>query len=79
MNVKVSKWGNSLAVRIPSSIVRSIHLHEGSDLEIKEDGENILLKPSQSHKYSLDSLLSGVKEDNIHAEFETFRVGAEEW
>lgn len=79
MNVKVSKWGNSLAVRIPSNIARSIHLHEGGDLEINEDGEKIILKPVKEKKYSMDSLLSEVKKDNIHTEFETSRVGSEEW
>lgn len=79
MNIKISKWGNSLAVRIPSSIVRSTHLYEGIDLEIEKDGEKIVLKPAKEKKYSLDSLLSGVKKDAIHAEVETFGVGAEEW
>ena len=79
MNVKVSKWGNSLAVRIPSNIARSIHLREGIDVEIEEDGEKIVLKPAKEKKYSLESLLSEVKTDNIHTECKTTRVGVEEW
>ena len=79
MNVKINKWGNSLAIRIPSNIARSIHLREGTDLEIEKDGEKIVLKPTKKKKYSLDSLLSGVKKDNIHTEFETSETGAEEW
>ncbi len=30
----VSKWGNSLAVRLPAAIVEVLHLKEGDDIEI---------------------------------------------
>jgi antitoxin MazE len=32
--VQVSKWGNSLAVRLPASIVEALGLEEGDDIEI---------------------------------------------
>lgn len=32
--MQVSKWGNSLAVRLPASIVEALHLREGDDIEI---------------------------------------------
>ena len=32
--MQVSKWGNSLAVRLPASIVEALHLKEGDDIEI---------------------------------------------
>ena len=32
--MQVSKWGNSLAVRLPASIVEALHLKEGADIEI---------------------------------------------
>jgi len=30
----VAKWGNSLAVRLPSAVVEALELHEGDDIEI---------------------------------------------
>lgn len=33
MNLQVAKWGNSLALRIPADIVRSIGIKEGDSLE----------------------------------------------
>lgn len=30
----VSKWGNSLAVRLPASVVEALDLKEGDDIEI---------------------------------------------
>jgi antitoxin MazE len=34
-NVKVSKWGNSLAVRLPSEVVEALNLKEGDQIEIR--------------------------------------------
>ncbi len=32
--MQVSKWGNSLAIRIPSAVVDALKLQEGDDIEI---------------------------------------------
>jgi antitoxin MazE len=32
--MRVSRWGNSLAVRLPSSVVEALSLQEGDDIEI---------------------------------------------
>lgn len=32
--MKVSKWGNSLAVRLPATVVEALKLKEGDDIEI---------------------------------------------
>jgi antitoxin component of MazEF toxin-antitoxin module/predicted nucleic acid-binding protein len=34
MELKLSKWGNSLALRLPSSVTKSLHLEDGDILEI---------------------------------------------
>ena len=34
-SMQVSKWGNSLAVRLPSSIVDALGLKEGDQIEIR--------------------------------------------
>lgn len=34
MSMRVSKWGNSLAVRIPAPVVEALNLKEGDDIEI---------------------------------------------
>ncbi|KAA0182707.1 AbrB/MazE/SpoVT family DNA-binding domain-containing protein [Cupriavidus cauae] len=35
--MQVAKWGNSLAVRLPSSVVEALELREGDDIEIVVD------------------------------------------
>ena len=32
--MQVSRWGNSLAVRLPAAVVEALRLKEGDDLEI---------------------------------------------
>ena len=32
--MQVSKWGNSLAIRLPASVVEALSLREGDDIEV---------------------------------------------
>jgi antitoxin MazE len=32
--MRISKWGNSLAVRLPATVVEALELKEGDDIEI---------------------------------------------
>ena len=36
--MQVSKWGNSLAVRLPAAVVEALELKEGDDIEIHVAG-----------------------------------------
>jgi antitoxin MazE len=36
--VQVSKWGNSLAIRLPAAVVEVLDLKEGDDIEIYAEG-----------------------------------------
>ena len=36
--MQVSKWGNSLAVRLPAAVVDALKLKEGDDIEIRITG-----------------------------------------
>ena len=53
MEAKLQKWGNSLGIRIPSSILKSLNLEQEDILEIKEDGEKIIICKSKKNKISL--------------------------
>jgi antitoxin MazE len=33
--MQVSKWGNSLAIRLPSTVVRALALKEGDEIEVR--------------------------------------------
>ena len=33
--MQIAKWGNSLAVRLPSSVVEALHLKQGDEIQIR--------------------------------------------
>ena len=37
--MQVSKWGNSLAVRLPAAVVEALDLKEGDQIEIRVAGD----------------------------------------
>jgi antitoxin MazE len=43
--MRVSKWGNSLAIRLPAAVVEALELKEGDDVEVRIAG---------SHTFDLD-------------------------
>ena len=40
--MKVAKWGNSLAVRLPAAVVEVLQLKDGDDVEIRMDAPRTL-------------------------------------
>ena len=39
--MQVSKWGNSLAVRLPTAVVEALALKEGDQIEIRIVGDRV--------------------------------------
>jgi antitoxin MazE len=37
--MKVSKWGNSLAIRLPASVVESLQLQEGDEVDLHPEAD----------------------------------------
>lgn len=68
MNATVQKWGNSLALRIPSSVAKDINLRQGSSVEVAVEGGKMIVKPTKKRKLSLAELLKGVTKENRHTE-----------
>ncbi|MCF6311379.1 MAG: AbrB/MazE/SpoVT family DNA-binding domain-containing protein [Verrucomicrobiales bacterium] len=80
METRISKWGNSLALRIPSVLVREANLSVGLEMEIKSKGEEIVLTPKKRFQYKLDDLLKEVNEKNLQEEVDAGEsIGKEEW
>ena len=73
----VSRWGTSLAVRIPKAIVEQWGVQEGSTIEMISRGEEIVLR---KQPYDLEAMLAEVTPDNLHAEQDFGEPrGNEEW
>lgn len=41
--MRIAKWGNSLAVRLPVSIVEELHLEEGDEVELVKGESDTLI------------------------------------
>jgi antitoxin MazE len=55
--MQVSKWGNSLAVRLPAAVVEALELKEGDQVEIRITGERAFeVGRDQSRQRALTSL-----------------------
>jgi len=79
MKVKLAKWGNSLAVRIPAPIAADASLSVGNTFEVTVAKGRIQFSPVDSEP-TLEELVSRITPENVHAD-EDFGtpVGSEIW
>jgi antitoxin MazE len=79
-NTRISKWGNSLAVRIPQALAKEARLTEGDHLSLSltEDGSIVLR--SARRKYQLRDLVAKITPKNRHGETDWGKPeGRESW
>jgi antitoxin MazE len=67
MKSRISKWGNSLALRIPKALSSELELEDGAEVEISVDNGSIIIKAVSSN-YHLDDLVRGITPENRHTE-----------
>ncbi len=78
MSVKIQKWGNSLGVRIPKTVIEKVNLGENSEVEIESKNGTIVIFPVKK-EYLLDALLEQITKSNLHSEEEFKSEGNEIW
>jgi antitoxin MazE len=64
----VSKWGNSLAVRIPQPIAKQARLNEGDSLALMLGRDGSIILRSTRPRYELAGLVARITRKNRHAE-----------
>jgi antitoxin MazE len=80
MKLQVQRWGDSLAVRIPESAAARAGLHEGSIVNLDENRGQAVLAPIVKPGDTLEELLEGVTDENLHGETDFGEpVGRESW
>jgi antitoxin MazE len=80
MKTRVHKWGNSLALRIPSAFAKEISIDEDSEIDISLQNGVIVVTPLLTEPFKLENLLAGITADNLHTEIDTGdTVGNEAW
>jgi antitoxin MazE len=80
MQVRVQKWGNSLAVRIPKPLAEDADVKEGTVLNLAVSEGKVIAVPVRKKKLSLKQMLVHVTRKNLHAEVDSGSpVGREIW
>lgn len=62
MQTSIKKWGNSLAIRIPSNISKTLNLKEKSIIDINLKDNKIILEKKQD----LASLCQNIDDNNLN-------------
>lgn len=77
MQTRITKWGNSLGVRIPQAYAERLKITEGTPVDILVRNDEIVIRRK---RYTLEELLSNVAPGNIHGETDWGKpLGREEW
>lgn len=80
MEIRVRRWGNSLAIRIPKPFAVELGLEENSTVELSLVNGQLLLAPRSKSSLKLDQLLDQVTDQNLHDEIKTgSAAGREAW
>ncbi|MCJ7526827.1 MAG: AbrB/MazE/SpoVT family DNA-binding domain-containing protein [Methyloceanibacter sp.] len=64
MKVKIAKWGNSLAVRLPKRLAEELGLRAGNSVDLQKRGSTLAMETATAPKiphYRLEDLLAQIK------------------
>jgi antitoxin MazE len=77
MQTHIQKWGNSLGIRIPMKFSHDLNLKAGSLVNVMIEDHRLVILPQ---RYTLEEMLTGITEDNLHHETLAGNLtGQEEW
>ena len=67
---QVTRWGNSLALRIPKTIAQDAHLEQGDSVTITVASRGSLVIRAERRKPRLQDLVSRIRAENRHEEID---------
>ena len=80
MHIRVQKWGNSLAVRIPKPLAEDAKVEIGTVLNLAVTERKVIAMPVKKNKQSLKQMLAKVTRKNLRTEVGSGApVGREAW
>ena len=78
-STQISRWGNSLGLRLPKAVASEARIGEGDPVEVSVENGMIVIRPAQS-TYSLHELVSKITPHNRHGETDWGKpTGDEQW
>jgi antitoxin MazE len=84
MKIEFLKWGNSLALRVPSAFAKEVGAREGRQADMTVENGALVVKIARTkrrrRRYSLEMLVDQITEENCHPETDWGPpVGNEVW
>ena len=77
-HLTVQQWGNSLAVRIPAAVARSMRFSVGQPVELSVEDDRLVVRPAGTPRPSLEQRLGAFDPQRHGGEaMSAPRVGAE--
>lgn len=76
MKARISKWGNSLAIRLPKAAIDTLRVREGEAVELVIEDRALVIRPARPH-YRLEDLIAGITPDNQPEYIDSPPVGEE--
>lgn len=64
MTAKISKWGNSAAIRLPKEIMKHLSLHIGDNIQIVEKDNTVIISIVDEKK---EKIIKEAKRIKAHA------------
>ena len=71
MVTKIQKWGNSLAVRLPKSVVTKLSIKQNHRVTVHHDRSRIVVTPIKPTEITLEEIVEAITPQNRH--------GATDW
>ena len=80
MEARLQKWGNSVGIRIPNSLLKSLNLSINDKINLVEEDNKIIITKSKKSKIDLKELFEKYNGENLAKAFEWDEsVGKEIW
>ncbi len=76
MRARVSRWGNSLAIRLPRAAAQSLGVQAGEPVELMIKGDRLEIRAARP-RYHLADLIDQITSDNQPESFDVPPVGRE--
>ena len=79
MDISLTKWGNSLGIRLPAFVAKKLSLHNGDKVKIEVIGNKVIIEPIITNNRKLiENGLMNFKPEQITI-IECVELSTEDW
>ncbi len=74
MQAVIRKWGNSPALRLPTTVLREAGFQIEQKVDLIVSRGRIIIQPSEGVECDIDTLIGCINADNVHEEVDVGRA-----